>query len=384
MAPHRAPKDLPRSQKKPITQAPPRRSRMGSSRKLKTKPLATAGPAACGDVDIWMPKVSTVVLLALALTISTAPPGFSATESNTPELGSIGQEPSSANYWVEAAADGRTPEAADSTIDGVNNADPAATPEASDAEDKAAPATWPDAVCDALVSAAQANGLPVAFFSNLIWQESRFHPNAVSRAGALGIAQFMPKTAAAVGLENPLDPAQALPASARLLANLNREFGNLGLAAAAYNAGGKRVGDWLSKGTTLPKETRNYVLTITGHSVEQWSPSSSQNNTFALAKKMPCRAVESFATAATSEGTSLDETAPISESLVAVKQSQSVRQMQMNGWLAEHEAQVRRIAAMHERWAPGHEHSKPIRVAELSAEPTHKSKADHLAKRRHS
>src|SRR5207248_1485676 len=100
-----------------------------------------------------------------------------------------------------------------------------------------APAIGPDLVCDALVSSAQANGLPITFFSNLIWQESRFVAHAVSRAGALGIAQFMPATAAAVGLKNPLDPLQALPASARLLGNLNRKFGNLGLAAAAYNAG---------------------------------------------------------------------------------------------------------------------------------------------------
>jgi hypothetical protein len=311
-----------------------------------------------------MPKVPAVSLLALALSVSTAVAGFSPA-------------------WVEAAANDSTPEAADSTIDDVNNADPAETSDVSDAEEKAAPATWPDGVCDALVAAAQANGLPVAFFSNLIWQESRFHPNAVSRAGALGIAQFMPKTAAAVGLENPLDPAQALPASARLLANLNREFGNLGLAAAAYNAGGKRVSDWLAKGTTLPK-TRNYVLTITGHPVEQWSPSTSQNNTFALAKKMPCRDVESFATAATNEGTRLDETAPAAENSVSVQQRQSVRQIQTNAWLAEHEAQVRRIAAMHERWAPGHEHSKPIRVAEISSEAAHRSKAEHLARRRHS
>src|SRR5439155_17842629 len=120
-----------------------------------------------------------------------------------------------------------------------------------------------EAVCDALASSAQANGLPITFFSNLIWQESRFVAHAVSRAGALGIAQFMPATAARVGLKDPLDPFEALPASARLLANLYRKFGNLGLAAAAYNAGEKRVSDWL-KGAGLPKETRDYVLAITG------------------------------------------------------------------------------------------------------------------------
>src|SRR5215831_18738899 len=220
-----------------------------------------------------MAKVPVLSLLALALSAPTAVAGSSPPESVT---------------------NGSTPEAAHSTIDDANNADPAEASDVSEAEDKIAPANWPDGVCDALIAAAKANGLPVAFFSNLIWQESRFHPNAVSRAGALGIAQFMPKTATLVGLENPLDPAQALPASARLLATLYREFGNWGLAAAAYNAGGKRVSDWLSKGTVLPKETRDYVLTITGRPVQQWSPANSESSTLVPAKKMPRRDVAAF------------------------------------------------------------------------------------------
>src|SRR5262245_10193544 len=63
-----------------------------------------------------------------------------------------------------------------------------------------------DVLCDTLATSAQQSGLPVSFFSNLIWQESRFVFRAVSPAGALGIAQFMPKTAAAIGLMNPFDP----------------------------------------------------------------------------------------------------------------------------------------------------------------------------------
>src|SRR5262249_9778150 len=70
-----------------------------------------------------------------------------------------------------------------------------------------------DLLCDTLASSAHESGLPVSFFSNLIWQESRFVFRAVSPAGALGIAQFMPKTAAAIGLTNPFDPLMALPAS---------------------------------------------------------------------------------------------------------------------------------------------------------------------------
>jgi Transglycosylase SLT domain len=72
-------------------------------------------------------------------------------------------------------------------------------------------------ICDTLVEAAQSNDLPVPFFIHLLFQESRFKPDAVSRAGAQGIAQFMPETAADVGLDNPFDSLQAIAASARLL-----------------------------------------------------------------------------------------------------------------------------------------------------------------------
>ena len=125
----------------------------------------------------------------------------------------------------------------------------------------------PDSVetlCQALLTSAQRNDLPVTFFANLIWQESGFQHDAVSSAGALGIAQFMPAVAMEVGLGNPLDPHEALPASAKLLHSLREQFGNLGFAAAAYNAGPHRVSDWLEHGRTLPVETQNYVTRVTG------------------------------------------------------------------------------------------------------------------------
>src|SRR5262245_49611888 len=154
-----------------------------------------------------------------------------------------------------------------------------------------------DLLCDTLASSAHESGLPVSFFSNLIWQESRFVFRAVSPAGALGIAQFMPKTAAAIGLTNPFDPLMALPASARLLGTLFQRFGNLGLAAAAYNAGEGRVNNWLSNKTGLPQETRNYVLAITGLPVENWKAAAGDLQSFKLAKQMPCRGHEAFADA---------------------------------------------------------------------------------------
>ena len=108
-------------------------------------------------------------------------------------------------------------------------------------------------MCNTLTTAADANGLPLEFLTRLIWQESRFDPRAVSPAGAQGVAQFMPKTAVWRGLANPFDPIEAITKSAELLRDLimRTQFGNLGLAAAAYNAGPQRVQDWLARRRSL-------------------------------------------------------------------------------------------------------------------------------------
>jgi hypothetical protein len=122
-----------------------------------------------------------------------------------------------------------------------------------------------ESVCQTLKSAAQLNDLPLEFLTRLIWQESRFNAHAISPAGAQGIAQFMPGTAAWIGLANPFDVADAITKSAELLRSLKSQFGNLGFAAAAYNAGPKRVADWLAGHRGLPRETQAYVLIVTGH-----------------------------------------------------------------------------------------------------------------------
>jgi hypothetical protein len=106
-------------------------------------------------------------------------------------------------------------------------------------------------------------------FVRLIWRESRFNPRAVSYKGAQGIAQFMPGTADERGLEDPFEPKSAIVHSASLLADLRAEFGNFGLAAAAYNAGAERVRGWLAGGG-LPGETRAYVQFVTGRDAEAW------------------------------------------------------------------------------------------------------------------
>jgi len=126
------------------------------------------------------------------------------------------------------------------------------------------------ALCRALESVARANDLPVPFFANLIWQESSFQSRTISRAGALGIAQFMPVTAVQQGLPNPFEPVHALYEAGKLLRKLNEQFGNLGLAAAAYNAGPQRVRAWMTERRTLPNETRAYVVRITGRPADQW------------------------------------------------------------------------------------------------------------------
>lgn len=118
---------------------------------------------------------------------------------------------------------------------------------------------------------ATAHALPVEYFLRLIAQESGFNPNSVSQAGAQGIAQFMPATASDRGLKDPFDPAEALPKSAELLNELKEHFGNLGLAAAAYNAGPERVRRWLAGETRLPQETLNYVRIVTGREAAEWA-----------------------------------------------------------------------------------------------------------------
>src|SRR5947208_6143246 len=160
----------------------------------------------------------------------------------------------------------------------------------------AAPANAPDndGICNALAAAAQENDLPIDFFTRLIWQESRFDPTAVSRAGAQGVAQFMPATATWRGLSNPFDALEAIPKSAKLLRDLRREFGNLGLAAAAYNAGSGRVHDWLAGRRGLPGETSAYVRIVTGFSPEQWVGASAGMDEVESEKPIPCRNIAGF------------------------------------------------------------------------------------------
>lgn len=154
-------------------------------------------------------------------------------------------------------------------------------------------------VCTELVDVARENALPVGFFTNLIWRESRFDHEAISRAGAMGIAQFMPDVADKLNLD-AFEPRDAIAASGRLLRELLGRFNNLGLVAAAYNAGPKRVFDWMRQKATLPKETRDYVSIITGRPVERWvGPKKAV--VFDVPRQVPCHRSATFVAAADAE-----------------------------------------------------------------------------------
>src|SRR5690242_18918618 len=145
-----------------------------------------------------------------------------------------------------------------------------------------------DTICRTMVRSASDNSLPLEFFTRVIWQESRFNVRARSSAGAQGIAQFMPKTASSRGLIDPFDPFLSLPESASYLRELKSRFGNLGLAAAAYNAGPSRLAQWLSGKSHLPAETIAYVRIVTGRSVSEWASTRSTSSDAEIPKGVPC------------------------------------------------------------------------------------------------
>lgn len=142
--------------------------------------------------------------------------------------------------------------------------------------------------CAAVEEAATRAGIDVGFFARLIWRESLFDASAISPKGAQGIAQFIPDTARRRGLSDPFNPAEALLVSATYLADLARDFGNEGLAAAAYNSGEARTADFVGPTRrTLPFETRAYVRAITGHSAADWRDAPPEAPDYALAADKP-------------------------------------------------------------------------------------------------
>jgi hypothetical protein len=113
-----------------------------------------------------------------------------------------------------------------------------------------------------LAAAAQRWNVSAALLAAQLYAESGFNPNAISPAGAQGIAQFMPGTARSLGLDNPFDARQAIDAQGHLMRDLLRQFGSVPLALAAYNAGPGAVSGC---GCVPPyPETQAYVTRILG------------------------------------------------------------------------------------------------------------------------
>jgi transglycosylase-like protein with SLT domain len=164
-----------------------------------------------------------------------------------------------------------------------------------------------EGICRTMERSAAENELPVEFFTRVIWQESRFNVSARSSAGAQGIAQFMPKTASSRGLLDPFDPFKSLRQSASYLRELKNRFGNLGLAAAAYNAGPGRLTQWLSGKSHLTAETIAYVRIVTGRSITEWISTQSPSWDAEIPKGVPCTSLANL---------SLDKTSRQKESNV--------------------------------------------------------------------
>ena len=170
-----------------------------------------------------------------------------------------------------------------------DNRESAHSSAASEPNGAAAQPPTADDICRALEQSAAENALPVEYFARVIWQESRFDALATSPKGAAGIAQFMPRTASWHGLADPFDPIELLRHSAAYPREMLARFGNLGLAAAAYNAGPGRVSAWLTSHRGLPAETRNYVALVTGWTADDWASSSPpQKAETTIPQGVPC------------------------------------------------------------------------------------------------
>jgi len=142
------------------------------------------------------------------------------------------------------------------------SADTAATTSSSTTASSATPATGDFA---ALINqAANKYNVNPGLVQAVVKAESNFNPSAVSSAGALGLMQLMPATAAGLGVSNALDPAQNIEGGVKFLSQLLTHFnGNVKLAVAAYNAGQGAVDRY--NGVPPYKETQTYVERVLGY-----------------------------------------------------------------------------------------------------------------------
>lgn len=125
------------------------------------------------------------------------------------------------------------------------------------------PSTARAALLDMVREAAAKYGVDTALFQGLVQQESDFNSRLVSSAGAMGLAQLMPATARALGVDDPFDPRQNLEGGAKYLSQMLKQFGDVKLALAAYNAGPGAVAR--AKGIPEIPETQDYVRKVLGY-----------------------------------------------------------------------------------------------------------------------
>jgi len=149
---------------------------------------------------------------------------------------------------------------------------------------------------------------------------------------------FMPDVAEKMSVD-AFDSRSALPASARLLRNLRARFGNLGLAAAAYNAGPKRVADWLDGRSSLPKETQDYVYLITGRLAAHWHSVKPQTVVYRVPGQVPCHRLQTFASVERAERAQQEQVLAEEIRLAELRAREAARR------LAEEQAKQRKVVA---------------------------------------
>lgn len=144
------------------------------------------------------------------------------------------------------------------------------------------PAHFVHDTCQAIDAFAHVNDMDPAFFAQLIWQESRFDPDAMSPTRARNIAQFIDGTAQLRGVRDLYNPAEALEFSAQYLGDLIRRFGNPGMVAVAYNGGEARATELIARTGGLAHETVDCMQIITGPTAETWHHAPLETHDFGL------------------------------------------------------------------------------------------------------